>query len=183
MVPMDAARFGPVDVLLKDRRAVTLRLLAADDETRLGDFYLTVPREDYRFYRCQPLTRGLAQEVVRKAQGPADVVLVAADPAGGAIVGYAWYMWEGTQAASSVFGVCLRRSHQGAGLARALMARLLEIARHIGPPMMTLTVQLANPRAVALYQQMGFRIVRQQIRKETADFAAEPEYYMEQAVR
>jgi len=183
MTPTNAAQFGPVEVLLKERRAVTLRLLAADDETRLGDFDVTVPREDYRFYRCQPLTRGLAQEVVRKAQGPMDVVLMAADPDGGGIVGYAWYVWESTQAASSVFGVCIRRSHQGAGLGRALMARLLEIARQVGPPVMSLTVQLANPPAVALYQSMGCQIIRQQIRKETADFAAEPEYYMERVVR
>lgn len=183
MLPVDAARFAPVEVLLKDRRPVTLRLLALDDEVRLGDFYQTVPREDYRFYRCQPLTRQLAREVLGKSQGSTDVVLAATDPDGGAIVGYAWFAWEGAQAATSVFGLCLRRSHQSAGLGRTLMARLLEIARHVGPPLMTLTVQLANPRAVFLYQQMGFQIIRQQMRRQTTDFASEPEYYMERPVR
>lgn len=48
---------------------------------------------------------------------------------------------------------------------------------------MALTVQLANPRAIALYQKMGFRIVRQQVRDRIGDFAAEPEYAMEQIVR
>jgi len=43
---------------------------------------------------------------------------------------------------------------------------------------MCLTVQLANPRAVRLYQQMGFRIVRQQMRNASNIFPAEPEYFM-----
>jgi len=183
MMPVDAARFGPVDVLLKDGRLVKLRILSPDDTQPLADFYHTVPREDYRFYRCRPLTLKMAQDVVGKAHSATDVVLVATEPSGGEIVGYAWYMWEGDNAATSIFGLCIRRSHQGDGLGRALMVRLLEIARQIGPPVMSLTVQLANPHAVSLYQQMGFKIIRQQMRKATPDFAPEPEYYMERPVR
>jgi ribosomal protein S18 acetylase RimI-like enzyme len=183
MTPADAAQFGPVDVALKDHRPVTLRLLAADDEVRLGDFYLTVPREDYRFYRAQALGRELAREVMGKVHSPTDVVLVACAPDNDSIVGYAWYVWQADKPATSVFGLCVRRSHQGAGLGRALMLRLTAIARDIGPPVMTLTVQVANPHAVELYRQRGFRIVRQQMRGATKDFPAEPEYYMERAVR
>jgi len=41
------------------------------------------------------------------------------------------------------------------------------------------TVQIANTRAVALYEKMGFRIVRRQLRASDD----EPEYYMEMALR
>ena len=48
---------------------------------------------------------------------------------------------------------------------------------------MSLTVQKANPRAVALYQKMGFEIVREQMRNQVEEFPPEPEYYMERKVR
>jgi len=50
---------------------------------------------------------------------------------------------------------------------------------------MSLTVQLANNRAVALYHKMGFTIVREQMRaaSEACGFPAETEYYMERRVR
>lgn len=188
MRPVDRERYGPAAGVLKDGRSVMLRWLVGADVVRLGDFYEAVPREDYRFYRCQPLGRALAREVAGKADHGQHVYLVA-EEAGGAIVGYAWYAWETAETADvaeaeqSVFGLCLRRSHQGAGLGRALMGRLLEVARELGPPVMTLTVQLANPRAVALYRQMGFQIVRQQMRNEMLEFASEPEYFMERKVR
>ena len=57
--------------------------------------------------------------------------------------------------------------------------RLKEIAVTVGPPLMTLTVQKKNPKAVELYTRMGFRIIREQLRP--AD--NEPEYYMEMPVR
>ena len=65
------------------------------------------------------------------------------------------------------------------------MTRLAQIAEKVGPPVMTLTVQEANPRAVALYQSMGFSIVRAQIRQEMEGhgFPPEPEYLMERRVR
>lgn len=45
-----------------------------------------------------------------------------------------------------------------------------------GPPVMSLTVQKRNPKAIELYKSMGFRIVRDQLR--AADNC--PEFYMEQ---
>jgi GNAT superfamily N-acetyltransferase len=185
MTPVERARFGPVEAVLKDGRSVVLRWLLAVDEARLGDFYESVPQEDYRFYRCQPLGRALAREVASAADGAENAYLLAEEP-GGAIAGYAWFAWgAGSWAAAdrSVFGVCLRRSHQRAGLGKALMARLLEAAWEVGPPVMTLTVQLANPRAVALYRKMGFQIVREQMRNQMRGFPAEPEYFMERKVR
>jgi len=64
------------------------------------------------------------------------------------------------------------------------MARLLEIAQQVGPPVMGLTVQLANERALRLYRGMGFEVVREQMSDSSAyGFDPEPEYYMERLVR
>ena len=183
MTPADSARFESVRLQLKNATWVELRWLQLGDEQRLGDFYASVPRADYRFYRCQPLGRELAKEIAAKADSATAVHLLAVDPATAAIVGYAWYTWDHPDAAQSVFGICLRPSHQGTGLGKALMTQLLAAAKVVGPPLMTLTVQLANPRAVHLYQQMGFDVVREQMRNGTPDFPPEPEYYMERRVR
>jgi ribosomal protein S18 acetylase RimI-like enzyme len=178
-----ACRFPSTAITLKDGRELALRLLAIDDADALADFYDSLPRETWRFY-CPPrLTREDAARRAAEADAPNVVCLVAEKPGAGVIAGYDWYRWKEESSPSSVFGICLREAYRGAGLGRALMTRLLAIAADVGPPVMRLTVQLSNPRAVALYQKMGFCVVREQIRKPVGDFAAEPEYAMEQRVR
>ena len=66
-----------------------------------------------------------------------------------------------------------------AGLGQTMMTRLLHIAERVGLPVMGLTVQKANRRALALYRKMGFRIVREQVRGQVEELAPEPEVYME----
>lgn len=59
------------------------------------------------------------------------------------------------------------------------MARMLEVAAALGPPVMPLTAELANRRTIRLYRKMGFRTVREQMRPANRWFAAEPECSME----
>ena len=178
MKPEDAASFPAARASLKDGRAVVLRLLRTEDGERLAEFYAAVPPEDHRFYCPHPLTREKAMEKAAAAEDPRLVCLlaVAADEA---VAGYAWYRWQDDRSERSGFGMCVRPGWQGSGLGGALMGRLLEIASRIGPAVMSLTVQEANPRAVRLYQKMGFVIVRKQLRQRDQ----EPEYYMERSVR
>jgi ribosomal protein S18 acetylase RimI-like enzyme len=181
---LDAQRnFPPAETTLKDGRMVILRLIASDDGEALGDFYDSLPRATWRFY-CPPrLTRADAEVKAALASSPTEVCLVSEDPESGEIAGYAWYRWKDATSRTSVFGICLREGYRGAGLGQALMARLLKIAESVGPPAMELTVQLSNPRAVALYTKMGFEIVTEQMRPRVGDFPAEPEYLMERPVR
>ena len=174
--------FPPVETTLKDGRTIILRLITPEDGEAVGDFYDSLPRATWRFY-CPPrLTRADAAEKAALAASPTEVCLVSEDPANGEIAGYAWYRWKDDTSRTSVFGICLREGYRGARLGQALMTRLLEIAESVGPPVMELTVQLSNPRAVALYTKMGFRIVAEQMRPRVGDFPAEPEYAMERAV-
>ncbi|MHB1319608.1 MAG: GNAT family N-acetyltransferase [Anaerolineae bacterium] len=183
MRPEDRPGFPPTPVVLKDGRTVVLRLLTTADAGALGDFYDSLPRETWRFY-CPPrLARADAAQRAAEADASSDVCVVAEDPRTGAIVGYNWYRWRDDSSRSSIFGICLREAYRGIGLGQALMTRLLEMSRQVGPPVMELTVQLANPRAIALYRKMGFRVLREQIRDRVGDFPAEPEYAMEQTVR
>lgn len=174
----DQSRFPAVTATLKDGRRVVIRPLSADDGPDLGDFYESIPPEDHLFYRPHPLTRQKSMEKAAAADDPLAVVLVA-QTRDDRIAGYAWFRWEAPCSEASRFGICIGREFQGQGLGAALMGRLNEIARALGPPVMALTVQKANPRAVALYGKMGFRIVRRQPRRGDQ----EPEYYMERRVR
>lgn len=183
MLPQDRARFAPVVKSLKDGRTIAVRLLEPSDAEALGDFYEGVPREDFRFYRAQKLTREMARKMAQERADTVNLVCVVGVDDAGQIAGYAWYDWKELRAPSSSFGICIRRDYQDGGTGRTLMTRLLEIAREVGPPLMNLTVQKANARAVALYRKMGFQIVREQMRGPSPEFEPEPEYYMEQQVR
>lgn len=181
MTPEDRAAYPPVEATLRNGSTVTLRWLTPADGEALADFYADIPREAFRFYCPHELDREHALANAARADSPLEVVLVA--DAGGGIVGYAWYRWSAPEAERSTFGICLRPAHQHLGLGRALMTRLLEIARHLGPAVMDLTVQHANPGAVALYTSMGFVPVREQVCAERFGFPEEPEYYMERPTR
>ena len=182
MDPEQRQRFPPTNTVLRDGRQIELSMIEPTDGPALADFYDSLPRETWRFY-CPPrLTHADAKKKASLALSPTHVVLLAEDPQTAEIVGYNWYKWVDETSRTSVFGICVRESHRGAGLAQALMTRLLGIAREVGPPTMSLTVQLANARAIHLYTKMGFQIVRRQTRAAVEDFSAEPEYCMEQAL-
>ena len=182
MTPDDQRRFPPTCVELKTGEHATIRPLRPDDGERLGDFYDTVPHGDFRFYAPHPLDREHARSNAAEALSPTEVVLVLETPDGG-IGGYAWYRWKALGADHSTFGICIRRDYQEKGVGSALMSRLAEVAADVGPPVMHLTVQKANARAVALYRKMGFRAVREGMRGELLGFPPEPQYWMERRTR
>ena len=183
MTPEVIALYPPLSVPLKQGDTATIRHLEPSDAEALAAFYAAVPLEDFRFYAPHPLDREHALQNAAKAHSPHEVVLVLDD--GHDIGGYAWYRWDGDAAEKSGFGICIGRPYQNAGAGRLLMTRLLDIARTVGPPVMCLTVQCANTRAVKLYTSMGFQVVREQMLRRGPDspFADEPEYYMELTVR
>lgn len=177
MQQSDQDRFPPCSVNTKDGRIMLIRPLRMEDGPALAAFYEQIPAADQFFYCPHPLTRENAFKNAEKALNPCVVVLVIDDQCGH-IGGYAWFRWaEGSR--ESGFGICLLPAFKGQGLGEKLMERLLEIAHDIGPDFMALTVQKKNPRAVILYQKMGFHIIREQLRGGDN----EPEYYMERKVR
>ena len=182
MSPDDQKCFPPIHVELKTGERVTIRPLGTDDAERLGDFYETVPREDFRFYAPHALDREHARANAAKALSPTAVVLVMEAP-DGSIGGYAWYRWRVPGVRHSTFGICIRRDYQEKGAGSALMGRLAAVAARVGPRIMHLTVQKANPRAVALYRKMGFEVVREGMRGEWLGLPPEPQYWMERRTR
>ena len=178
MNPDDARAFPARKMVLKNGQIVTLRHLAVSYGEALASFYAVVPPEDNRFYCPHPLTRPEALKKAASADSSSFVCLVGVTEKA-EISGYAWYRWQADDSPSSSFGICIRRDFQGSGLARALMEDLMKIAVRVGPAVMSLTVQKANPRGVELYKKMGFQVVREQLRRGDN----EPEFYMERKVR
>ena len=177
MTLADQSQFPPLAISLRNGTPAVVRPLAETDGAALAQFYAGIPPEDVLFYCPHPLTSEYAFKNAAQAASPTEVVLVL-ELTSGSIGGYAWYRWP-ADADASCFGICVARSCQGAGAGQQLMSRLLEVARKVGPPVMSLTVQKKNPKGVELYAKMGFRVVREQLR--VAD--SEPEFYMEYRVR
>ena len=182
MLKRDQDRFTETTVTLKNGCRIALRFLTAEDAEAFGDFYASIERAAYRFYCPYPLTRERARTNTAAALAPTIIGLVAVNDAQH-IVGYASFQWETPENAPSVFGICLHKDYRGFGLGETFMARIAEIAKEVGPPVMSLTVQQANPRAVALYRKMGFQIIREGMRTQLEEFPPEPEYYMERKAR
>lgn len=177
MTPADQHCFPSLTTTLRTGTPAVIRPLAETDGEALAKFYADIPAADVVFYCPHPLTREHALKNAAQAASPTEVVLVL-EPPGGGIGGYAWYRWTVGDVASG-FGICIARQFQGAGAGQQLMSRLLEVARTVGPPVMSLTVQKKNPKGVELYTKMGFRVIREQLRASDN----EPEYYMERRVR
>jgi len=162
---------------LRDGEVAMVRPLAESDGGGLADLYATLRPIDRRFYFPHPLTREEAMKTAARAASPAFVCLVL-ERDDGSLAGYAWFLWE-ADADRSVFGICVRPEMQEHGVGKALMRAIGRVAERVGPPVMTLTVQKANTRALALYRTMGFREVRDQL----SSLRGEPEFYMERETR
>ena len=182
MTPETQAQYPPMTVTLRDGTAAVIRPLSTADADAMVAFYAGIPRADQRHYYPHALDQEHALQNAARAESPHEVVLLL--DVDGSIGGYAWYRWANDEAEQSTFGICIARPYQSTGAGRLLMTRLLEIARTVGPPVMSLTVQHANARAVQLYTKMGFQPVREQWleRDPSSEFPSEMEYYMEQQV-
>lgn len=173
----------PVAVTMRDGSILTQRLVNEHDAAGIADFYASIPREDSRFYMGPTeLSQIRAETDARESTHPFVVTLVL-ETAEGKIAGFSFFRWDEENSPVSTFGICIRRGYQGIGAGEAQINRIAAIAEHVGPDIMSLTVQKANLRAQKLYLKSGFQIVREQIIGERDGFEAEPEYYMERSVR
>jgi len=68
----------------------------------------------------------------------------------------------------------VRPELRGQGLGSQLMAHLLERGREAGLRQAALDVSVENPRAQALYERWGFKVVRQRASRLSNHFAAVP---------
>jgi ribosomal-protein-alanine N-acetyltransferase len=123
------------------REAVpNLRAMRESDLERVVE----IERESYPF----PWTSGIFRDCLRAGYGC--WVLERHDR----IIGYAVLSVAAGEA--HVLNVCVEPAAQGAGHGRRLLRRLLDLARWHRAERVYLEVRPSNPRAIALYHDLGF---------------------------
>jgi len=118
----------------------TLRAMRGSDLERIG----AIERQSYPY----PWTDGIFHDCLRAGYGC--WVL----EQGETIIGYGILSVAAGEA--HVLNVCVAPSAQGLGHGRRLMKRLLDLARWHRAERVFLEVRPSNPRAIALYDDLGF---------------------------
>jgi ribosomal protein S18 acetylase RimI-like enzyme len=109
-------------------------------------------------------------EIVRYVEGwgrPGDGAVIADCVDIREPIGAAWYRRFTKDAPGYGFvsedipevSIAVDREYRGLGIGRALMVTLIDMARESDIPMLSLSVDSANVRALGLYERLGFRIV------------------------
>lgn len=106
-----------------------------------------------------PWTFGIFRDCLRAGYGC--WVLERSD---GELIAYAVLSVAANEA--HVLNICVAPAEQGGGHGRRLMTRLLDVARWHRAERVYLEVRPSNPRAIALYQSLGF-----------AEIGRRPRYY------
>jgi phosphinothricin acetyltransferase len=136
-----------------------LRLAAADDAAAICRIYNHGIEDRVATLETETRTPEERRQWLR-ARGPRHPVVVA--EVDGAVV--AWgslnpYSARDAYRHVADFSIYVDRGWRGKGAGRALLARLIELAREIGYHKMVLSAFPTNEAGMALYQKLGFRTV------------------------
>ncbi|MBI1928981.1 GNAT family N-acetyltransferase, partial [Candidatus Poribacteria bacterium] len=117
-----------MQVILKNGRAITMRLKTSNDGEALGEMLANCSERTYHFFHPYPLTR----ESGLKIAADANIICFIAFADDGATVGYIWIGREILNLQVPTLGICVRDGWQGLGGGRALMERILAEAKTLG---------------------------------------------------
>lgn len=157
MVP--ANDFAPVVVTLRQGRRVTVRAVRPDDTERLQSAIRAMSDES-RYSRFMGTLRELPPALLDLATNPRagrdfQLVAVTGEGAEETIVAGARYSSE-TGSTECEFAIALIDAWQGLGLARRLLALLMEHARASGFARMEGYILASNTRMLGLARRLGF---------------------------
>jgi ribosomal protein S18 acetylase RimI-like enzyme len=134
-----------------------IRRLTTVDLAALQGFYDSLTEAITYFFRpwADPNEEVLREHLAAGAEGRAVVWGLLSDA--GEVEGHAFIRWLESDRPS--FGIALRERVQGQGWGRRLTEALLADADQRGVPEVYLGVNKDNPRAIALYQKLGWTTV------------------------
>jgi len=121
-------------------------------------------------------TRTHAETLAAKTDSDAHYALAVLDSvaSGDRMVGYCWIDGIGGRN-TPMLGIGITDEFHGAGLGKALLRKMLDEARKLGLERVRLGVWADNPRAIHVYDSVGFRIDPQMPAK---DFDGRIELYL-----
>ena len=165
---------------LKDGRTVLVRKVCSSDvELFLGFFDgLSARSRDFMhgWSREGACTQTHAEALAAKTDSDAHYARAVLDPtpSGDRMVGYCWI--DGLGGLNTpMLGIGIIDEFHEAGLGKALLRRMLDEARKLGLERVRLGVWADNPRAIHVYDSVGFRIDPQMPAK---DFDGRIELYL-----
>jgi ribosomal protein S18 acetylase RimI-like enzyme len=142
---------------LPDGKQLVARSLREDDDDLLWRFFAALGEESRSHFRPHRFTPEGAAEVVREAADPRRIhFLVLAAPDEPAGYGFLW----GLDRPFPSLGIAVADAWQNRGVGKLLMGFLVEVAQRLGRDGVVLTVDEDNPRAIRVYEETGFRLVR-----------------------
>lgn len=105
---------------------------------------------------CCFTTDRLSRRSLRYFLAAANATFLVAE-VGGAIAGYALIAFRRGSAIARLYSIAIHPDYRGRSLGRALMKDSEKIARSAGADRMRLEVRARNRRAIALYEEQGYR--------------------------
>ena len=155
-MPQDFKAAGPQR--LRDGTTVTLRGVLAADADRFVEYFGGLSERSRYFFAPFAFDRASAESVTRDPDSPEWYRIVATieRDAGEAIVGYAWLQGLGGPDVP-MLGIGLVDAWHERGIGRLLLRALLDVGRGMGLKAIRLGVNDDNPRAIHVYESVGFR--------------------------
>lgn len=90
--------------------------------------------------------------------GPGQHLLGIEEAESSRLTGYLWHAWTPGTDHTFIMDFFMAPEHRGRGYGKAALAALEGIARQAGLSQIKLRVAFRNPRALALYQELGYQI-------------------------
>jgi ribosomal protein S18 acetylase RimI-like enzyme len=141
----------------KDGGEALMRPLMGEDADILGEFFVSLSKETEYYFHPHPLDRENAVKTIEKMRNGdgAYFIQTVAEGEGEKVVGYVWISDKNDP---PEVGICVRDGWQDKGLGTHLMEHIIEAGRRLGKKKLALVVMKDNPRAVHVYEKMGFVI-------------------------
>ena len=143
---------------LRDGTTVTLRRVRADDADRFVEYFDGLSERSRHFFRPFAFERASAETVTGDLESAQSYRIIATVVRCGreAIVGYAWLQDLGGPDVP-MLGIGLIDAYHERGIGRLLLHALLDVGRGMGLEAIRLGVNDDNPRAIHVYESVGFR--------------------------
>ena len=134
--------------------AIPTRPVQPEDEARFYRLWPRLSRETvYRRFHA-PLHRLPRETVRRLVQVDHDLREAVVADVGGEVVGVARYDRSPTDPTTAEFAILVEDAWQGLGVGRQLLLQLIDLARDLGVPVLTATVQPDNERVLGLIRRL-----------------------------
>lgn len=146
----------PKEVTLKDGLRCTFRPLEASDEKAFHQFFLAVPHQERMFIKHRVTEPEVIRDWCRNIDLGRNLPLLALS--NGQIVADATLHQQlgGWKRHIGRVSVLVHPDFRGRGLAKALVAEILEIARHVGLEKMEAEFIAEQERAIKVFGLLGF---------------------------